>query len=194
MKPIILMGIKHCGKSTQARLVSTKLGCQAFDTDDMVTEMTGKTPRQIYSTEGKEAFMKAEAEACRKLEREFSEPGKMAVIATGGGICGNSEAVDILRKLGTLVFLKVDEATASHRVMREITVADDGTLGNMPAYIANKNPSTIDDCRKIFHGFYEERVELYRTLSDITVDVTNSSKQENADQIIEATAGMKKQD
>ena len=53
------MGIKHCGKSTQARLLSRHYSVPSFDTDDLITEITGKTPREIYSSEGKEAFMKA---------------------------------------------------------------------------------------------------------------------------------------
>ena len=46
---IVLMGIKHCGKSTQGRIISKKLSVPFFDTDDVILEMTGKTPRQIYT-------------------------------------------------------------------------------------------------------------------------------------------------
>ena len=38
-KNIFLMGIKHCGKSTQARLLSKFYSCPAFDTDDLIFEM-----------------------------------------------------------------------------------------------------------------------------------------------------------
>ena len=103
MKSIVLMGIKHCGKSTQARMISEKLGCDSFDTDDVIAEMTGKTPREIYTESGEGEFKKAEVMACRKVCGDLSASGKRAVIATGGGICNNPEAIEVLRKTGTLV-------------------------------------------------------------------------------------------
>ncbi|MBQ7166675.1 MAG: shikimate kinase, partial [Treponema sp.] len=48
MDCIILIGIKHCGKSTQARLLSRELGAASYDTDDIIGDMTGKSPREIY--------------------------------------------------------------------------------------------------------------------------------------------------
>ena len=63
---IILMGIKHCGKSTQGRIISKKLSVPFFDTDDVVFEMTGKTPRQIYTELGNEGFQEAEEKACKR--------------------------------------------------------------------------------------------------------------------------------
>ena len=49
MKTIVLMGIKHCGKSTQGKIISQKLGLPFYDTDDVITLLTGKTPREIYT-------------------------------------------------------------------------------------------------------------------------------------------------
>ena len=132
---IILMGIKHCGKSTQGRIISKKLSVPFFDTDDVVFEMTGKTPRQIYTELGNEGFQEAEEKACSfLLEKINSSAEKNAVIATGGGICGNKKALDVLKKIGTFVFLKTPERIASFRVLREISVAQDGTLLNVPAF------------------------------------------------------------
>ena len=53
MRSIILLGIKHCGKSTQGKLLSNHLGCPFFDTDDEVTKLTGKSPRELYIQLGK---------------------------------------------------------------------------------------------------------------------------------------------
>ena len=103
MKSIVLMGIKHCGKSTQARMISEKLGCDSFDTDDVIAEMTGKTPREIYTESGEGEFKKAEVMACRKVCGDLSVSGKRAVIATGGGIIRNDENIRLLKKNGVLV-------------------------------------------------------------------------------------------
>ena len=186
---IILMGIKHCGKSTQGRIISKKLSVPFFDTDDVVFEMTGKTPRQIYTELGNEGFQEAEEKACSfLLEKINSSAEKNAVIATGGGICGNKKALDVLKKIGTFVFLKTPERIASFRVLREISVAQDGTLSNVPAFIAKKNPRSVADAKKIFHDFFIERECIYEQLADVVIDMSGSSKESNAAKIIEAVS------
>ena len=186
---IVLMGIKHCGKSTQGRIISKKLSVPFFDTDDVILEMTGKTPRQIYTEFGNDGFQDAEEKACSfLLEKINSSTEKNAVIATGGGICGNKKALDVLRKIGTFVFLKTPERIASFRVLREISVAQDGKLLNVPAFIAKKNPRSIADAKKIFHDFFIERECIYEQLADVVIDMSGSSKESNAAKIIEAVS------
>lgn len=186
---IILMGIKHCGKSTQGRIISKKLSVPFFDTDDVVFEMTGKTPRQIYTELGNEGFQEAEEKACSfLLEKINSSAEKNAVIATGGGICGNKKALDVLKKIGTFVFLKTPERIASFRVLREISVAQDGTLLNVPAFIEKKNPRSVADAKKIFHDFFIERECIYEQLADVVIDMSSSSKEANAAKIIESVS------
>ena len=186
---IILMGIKHCGKSTQGRIISKKLSVPFFDTDDVVFEMTGKTPRQIYTELGNEGFQEAEEKACSfLLEKINSSAEKNAVIATGGGICGNKKALDVLKKIGTFVFLKTPERIASFRVLREISVAQDGTLLNVPAFIAKKNPRSEKKKKKIFHDFFIERECIYEQLADVVIDMSSSSKEANAAKIIESVS------
>lgn len=186
---IILMGIKHCGKSTQGRIISKKLSVPFFDTDDVVFEMTGKTPRQIYTELGNEGFQEAEEKACSfLLEKINSSAEKNAVIATGGGICGNKKALDVLKKIGTFVFLKTPERIASFRVLREISDAQDGTLLNVPAFIAKKNPRSVADAKKIFHDFFIERECIYEQLADVVIDMSSSSKEANAAKIIESVS------
>lgn len=187
MKTIVLMGIKHCGKSTQGRLISQKLGLPFFDTDDVIAEMTGKTPREIYTEKGQKGFIEAEKKACQQV-KDRTGGTDSCVIATGGGICNNPDAVEILRSFGTLVYLEVDEKIAASRVLREIKKEADGTLSNMPAYIAKKNPRTIAECGDIFHDFFVEREKIYRDIADLSIDVSDSSKSGNADRIIAAVS------
>lgn len=189
MDCIILMGIKHCGKSTQARLLSRKLGIESYDTDDIIADMTGKSPREIYREGGKDAFMAAEAAACRELAARLEKTGKRAVIATGGGICCNEAALAALRPLGSFVFLNAPEEAAADRIIREARELEGGGFENLPAYIASRSPRTILEVRSIFHGFYMERVALYSRAADITVDMGRAGKEENADRIAELVAG-----
>jgi len=112
MSSIILLGIKHCGKSTQGRLLSKHFNCDFYDTDDEITALTGKSPREIYTDQGKDAFLAAEKDACQKLVERLAAQDKKdqisSVIATGGGICNNPQALEVLHKSGKFVFLNAD--------------------------------------------------------------------------------------
>lgn len=196
-KAIVLCGIKHCGKSTHGRILAERLGCPFFDTDEIVAQAEGQSPREIYLSRGAEAFMRAEARACRllaeKLKAEFcpaSEEGARpsAVIATGGGICNNEPALDALRPSGILVFLETSEKAAADRIIAEIACAD-GKMTGLPAYIAEKSPKTEDDVRRIFSEFYRERCAAYRRLADVTCLLDDAPTEENAKKILEAVQG-----
>ncbi|MCH5289581.1 MAG: hypothetical protein J1E32_06685 [Treponema sp.] len=193
---LILMGIKHCGKTTQGRLLSRHFACPFFDTDDVLQELTGRSPRQVYAEQGEEAFVAAEAEACRHVARLLAErlPAAQpyaAVIATGGGICKNDEAVAVLRALGTLVFLHAPEKTAADRIVREVRVEADGSLVNLPAYIARERPQTLDEVRASFHRFYVERTERYAAICTVRVPLEPASPEENMQSILRALAASR---
>lgn len=184
MKTIVLMGIKHCGKSTLGKFISKKFNLSFFDTDDVILLMTNSTPREIFLEKGEEGFIEAEKNACEYIKNEIVSKKLNAIIATGGGICNNIQAVKILKSFGILVFLKIEERIATSRVLREIKVAKNGSLSNMPAYIAKKNPHTVYDVGFIFHDFFIERERIYQNITDFSIDVSDSSKSKNADKII----------
>ena len=187
MNSIILMG---CGKSTQARLLSKHFNASFFDTDDIITRQTEKTPREIYTLYGKEAFLKAETNACLFLQEQLklqSPSGKnsvKAVAATGGGICTNPKAIQILKETGILIFLNSDESTALNRILRESSRDSSGNFQNLPAYIAKENPKNVQDVISIFHNFYEERQKLYEEICSLKIDLQPLSKEENSKLII----------
>lgn len=212
-RSIILCGIKHCGKSTLGKMLAAALDLDFYDTDDLIFEQTGMDARAIYKSQGKDAFMAAELKACEYLRdtlqaegskaqnaAAFGQPknrgasdnsshdqeaaaAKSAVIATGGGICQNEPAIAILKKLGTIVYLEVPEITAAGRIVREARFLPDGSIENLPAYIAAKNPRDEKEARAIFHDFYMERTKKYRSLADITVQA-QGSRSENTKKIL----------
>lgn len=211
-RSIILCGIKHCGKSTQGKRLAAALGLDFYDTDDLIYEQTGMDARAIYKSQGKDAFMAAELRACEflrdtlsgtqaqdaatvaslktaaqseALQAQEAAAAKSAVIATGGGICQNEPAIAILKKLGTIVYLEAPEITAAGRIVREARFLPDGTIQNLPAYIANKNPSDKQEVRAAFHNFYVERTKKYKSLADVSVQM-QGSRSENTKKILSA--------
>ena len=157
-----------------------------YDTDNLIEDETGLSPRELYTQKGEQAFKDAETVACVHLKEKLSETNSDAVIATGGGICNNPDALDVLKSIGTCVFLKADEKIAVERILKEAVVSEDGTIRNLPAYIAKKNPRSISEVREIFHAFHEERTKIYSTVADITVDMANAPRWFNTKQIVEA--------
>ena len=184
MEVIILMGIKHCGKSTQGRILSAKLNYDFYDVDDVIIELNKKTPREIYSKSGEEAFKSAEEKACAYLKEKIISSDKGAVIATGGGICNNPAALEILHTLGKFVFLKAEESVSLERILREVSQDAEGKFKGLPAYIAKKNPRTLKEVSQIFHSFFTERTALYKKIADVSVTLTDASKEDNAGQIL----------
>lgn len=175
----ILVGIKHSGKSTQGKLLAPKFGFPFYDTDAMITEETGKTPRQLYAENGVDAFMKAESDVCMKIKLE----NKNSIISTGGGICDNENALSILRSLGKFIFLQIPEHVAANRVIRKISVNADGSMTGVPAYIAKENPKNTEDIRRIFHEYYERRNKKYEEIADISIDLQNAPPWKNSENI-----------
>lgn len=191
MGALILMGIKHCGKSTQGKCIAQKLGVPFFDTDDVITEMTKMSAREIYTSKGEAAFMQAEVAACEHVAATVTKDTAsvdskiVAVVATGGGICNNDAALDVLRKMGVFVFLCAPEQLAADRIAREAVVAPDGTISNLPAYIAKKNPHTISEVRDIFHDFYTERIARYSKIATVTVQMIEAPVAVNTKRILD---------
>lgn len=194
---IILMGIKHCGKSTVGKVLADKLGIPFFDIDDEIGRMCGISVRELYASQGKDAFMRAEADACRAvLERVRGESVALsadsvshqvvtadkaggAVIATGGGICDNEIAVAELTAAGCrLVYLCVDEKTACDRILVESE-----KTGSLPVYIQKEHPVCEQDVRAIFHEFYCRRTKAYEALCGTTVNVSGKTPEAIAAEI-----------
>lgn len=173
----ILFGMKHSGKTTQGRLLAEKISYAFIDIDEVITKQTGYTPREIYSEFGPQKFMSTEEQICKLCNEKFC--GKKIVIATGGGICDNAPAIALLRDLGTFIFLSVPEQIILERILEHTHIEADGTLSNLPAYIAKKNPETEEDVRKIFNTFYAERTATYAAFTDICIPLEAVPPEEN---------------
>lgn len=128
---IILTGMKHCGKSTQGRLLAEKLGRSFIDTDDAVEaawlESRGSrcSCREIYRSEGGEFFRRLEAAAVAGLLEKADASGE-AVYSFGGGTVANAFLPPGWRKLGKVIYLKASPLVIYSRI--------EG--GGLPPYLA----------------------------------------------------------
>ena len=180
----VLMGLKHCGKSTQGKRLAQELGVDFFDTDEVIEQAVGKPVRILYKSKGVSAFMQEEENACEKIVMEKGD--RQIVVATGGGICDNPPAITKLRELNTFIFLRLDIEFSIQRILGKIKMEAPGRFLNLPAYVEAENPRNMNDVRFILQKKYEERQIHYQAIADIVVDIKNAPIEENFKLIYEA--------
>ena len=183
-KTIVLMGLKHCGKTTQGKLLAQKLGVDFADTDDEIKLLRGVDCRTLYNTKGVGEFMAAEDEACRSILKKHA--GRQIVIATGGGICDNPPALTALRECGTFVFLRLDISMSVKRIMARVEETEAGGFKNVPAYVLDENPTSLNQIEKILTNKFNERYQQYQAVADIVVDIKNAPIEENQKTLLDA--------
>jgi len=174
---IVLMGLKHCGKTTQGKLLAEKLNVPFFDTDAVIEQMVGMNFRTYYAANGPAAFCIAEEAACKKIIEE--NKNQRIVVSTGGGICDNPPALNVLRQLDKFVLLKLDIEYSVARIMSKIKQNAFGTIEGAPAYVMEKNPKNLVDVKAILTEKFQARVDQYLHICDIVVQIKNASIEEN---------------
>lgn len=183
-KSIVLLGIKHCGKTTQGKKLAEYFKIPFFDTDFLIEKKFCMSCRELYKTKGAEIFMKAEEDVCREISNQYKNDS--LILATGGGICDNAPALNELRCFDKFIFMNLDLEFSINRIMSKIIQNQDGTFFGIPAYISVKNPKTSEEIHDLLLEKYQERFEFYKKIADITVDLKNAGKEENFKTLLNA--------
>jgi len=189
MESIILIGPKHSGKTSAGKAIASICSCEFFDLDELILQRTGKSPRQLFS-EDPALFKKAEAEALAVLaavSSADSEAKGQRVIASGGGIIDNGEALDILKKGRgesshsepearssgmTTVYLNISAETAWDRIVNSAG-------GELPPFLRTENP------RESHRVLHERRAAAYLQLADIVIEAEGKTPEKIAKEILE---------
>ena len=99
-KPVLLIGMMGCGKSTIGRLLSQRMKRPLIDLDEEIVRTAGRSIPEIFAAEGDAGFRVHETAA---LGRALDAGA--AVIATGGGIVTREENIRMMRERGVVVWL-----------------------------------------------------------------------------------------
>lgn len=100
---LVLFGMPSCGKSTVGKRVAKKLHRDFIDTDEEVKTLTGKSPAEIITSDGEEAFRDVES---RVIANVSLLSGK--IISVGGGAVLRKDNVKALKRNGIALWLKRD--------------------------------------------------------------------------------------
>lgn len=175
--PIILLGLSHAGKTTAGKLLAARLHGLFYDTDDIITQRTGCTPRQLCRNHGLAALHTAEAAAlheCAQLRHgtRGTAPNRTAydaevqpvIIATGGGICDNQQAA-ALTALPQRIFLYAEEAALFSRLTKDALAT-----GFYPAFLGFLPVAQQVEAAERFAALYAHRTARYRALCTMCID------------------------
>ena len=143
---IVLIGMPGAGKSTVGVVLAKRLGYRFVDSDLVIQDRYDKLLHELIEEHGVEGFWRIEEEVNASLTPHRS------VIATGGSVIYGPRAMEHLREIGTVVYLKLPLEEVADR------------LGDLNARGVTLMPGqTLAD-------LYAERVPLYERYAHQVVD------------------------
>lgn len=157
---IVLIGMPGVGKSTIGVILAKVLGYNFIDTDILIQEKTGKLLSQIIQESGIDDFINIENNVNKELSVEKS------VIATGGSVVYGKEAMEHLKSIGKIIYLKQDFERINERVSNI----------NGRGVVLRDNQTFLD--------LYNERTPLYEKYADIVLDEEDLSIEDTLRKLI----------
>nr|MBR6778457.1 shikimate kinase [Clostridia bacterium] len=159
---IILIGMPGSGKTTLGTELAEILGYGYIDSDSVIVAREGKRLNEIIAEVGREGFLDVEAKVNSELCAD------RCVIATGGSVIYRDAAMQKLKELGKIVYLKLPYEVIERR------------LGDLKKRgVALKEGFTLKD-------LYDERTPLYEKYAEITVELWGGSVTESVEEIVRA--------
>lgn len=154
-KNIILIGFMGCGKTSVGGKLSRALHCRFLDTDQLLEEEFGCTVREFFAKEGEGEFRRRETGLITGLLGKLEG----TVLSTGGGLPLSEENAGILKKLGTVFWLRASEETTVSRLS--------GDTGR-PLLLQGDFEETV-------HRLLAERTPLYKAAADYILETDGKS-------------------
>ena len=99
-KPLFLIGMMGCGKSTMAAQLSRLTGAPRLDLDEEIERREGRSIPEIFAADGDAGFRLCETAALRAVCA-----GVPHIVSIGGGIVTRQENIDLMRAHGTVIWL-----------------------------------------------------------------------------------------
>ncbi|MBR5635996.1 MAG: shikimate kinase [Pseudobutyrivibrio sp.] len=160
MNNIVLIGMPGVGKSTLGVVLAKELGYEFVDADLLIQKREKRLLKDIIAAEGVDGFLQIENDVNSNIQVDKT------VIATGGSVIYGAEAMEHLKSIGTVVYLKLDYETL------------DGRLGSL------RGRGVVLREGQTLKTLYEERVPLYEKYADVIVDEHGLNLEETLDVLL----------
>ncbi|MBE6463881.1 MAG: shikimate kinase [Eggerthellaceae bacterium] len=150
---IILIGMPGAGKSTLGIVLAKIMNKSFIDADLIIQNQCDKTLQKIIDSLGPDGFIEVENQILSEITAENT------IIATGGSAVYSEAAMNHLKTIGTVVYLKISYETLVARLsdFSERGVVLKGGMGMS------------------MRELYDERRPLYEKYADVTIDVNDLS-------------------
>lgn len=162
MSNVILIGMPGCGKSTLGVLLAKALTMDFVDTDLVMQNQCGKPLQQLVDELGTAGFSKAEEECILTLDVQNS------IIATGGSVALEEQAMQHLSRMGKVVFIRLSYETVQQRL------SNIATRG-----IAMEKGQTLRD-------LYDLRQPYYERWAEVTLNADSQAVEESVHALVQA--------
>lgn len=162
MNNIILIGMPAAGKSTIGVILAKELGYQFIDSDLLIQNSQKRLLYTIIQQDGIDRFIEIEQQINSNINAD------KAVISTGGSVIYGTKAMEHLKSIGKIIYIKLSYNTLKSR------------LENIKrrGVILKKGQSLYD--------LYLERCPLYEKYADIIISAENCNLEQTLDKIIKS--------
>ncbi len=161
MDNIILIGMPGVGKSTAGVILAKVMGYDFVDSDLLIQQREGRLLAQIIEEDGVDGFLAIEESVNASIDME------KCVIATGGSAVYSDKAMNHLKKIGKVVYLRLGYNELKRRL-------DDIKQRG----VVLREGQTLEDLNF-------ERSLLYEMYADIIIDEGNHNIEETVKEIVE---------
>jgi len=159
-KNIVFIGMPGAGKSTIGRLIAEKLNMKHIDGDAIMEEAEGMKLQEIINTKGNDYVLNLEGKVLRELDVEGY------VISPGGSCVYYEDGMANLRKIATVIYLKLDWPSLEKRCTN--------VFGRG---IIFKPGETLKD-------LFDLRTPLYEKYAEIVLDTSHFTKEETVIEVL----------
>ncbi len=154
-KRIFLIGFMGSGKTTVGKLLAEKLGWKFVDIDELIERKEGMNIRDIFKYKGEPYFRKLEKET---LEEVLNKEENV-IVATGGGLGADPEALELMKENGFVIWLDVDFEEFKRRCSKD---------GNRPLLrLGEEELKDLFDKRNLVYRQAHLRIEASESYGNI---------------------------
>ena len=160
----ILCGMMGAGKTTVALALAKQTGRKCWDTDEEIVKKHGGIS-DIFAHFGEGYFRDLETQMVKTLSQEQN-----AIISVGGGLVLRQENVEILQKMGKIIYLRASLDTLTERLAGDTA-----------------RPLLQDDkegLRERISRILDARAAVYEQAADCIVDVDKKTPESIAQEVL----------
>lgn len=168
---IVLIGFMGCGKTSVGMKLSYRLRTPVLDTDKLIEKRENRSIKDIFRDSGESYFREVET----KLIRELIDSPYRNIYSVGGGTPVREENWELLKRLGTVFYLRIRPENVYQRLKNDTTrplLQCDDPVGRICALMG-------------------EREMAYEACADYIIDVDGLSIEDIVNEIEKETNKMK---